>query len=293
MWKLPFALLTSFLGTSDGATAAGGMAMKTQGQSGKITLYNESAGDSDPNKVVIAMSAVREVDDQGNAVGTGGNTKHSVNTLASQTFTWGGLEDHTFEGGVTAKTTSFSAAISTVGTFGVQIFMMTSSGTVGPASEGWTVAAGDLKFNVFFPEAWTWCAGDVCKQGQTTEIGAYIDVEIEIKGQGTAKAKGSSNNSLDLGGGVGLLLTDVVNIDGTDTTMPEGYPKFAMQGSKQVFTFRFPKFSANATYDPVLSASGVGEDEGGDDDTDTDGASILFSSTFWLALLGFSAFALQ
>ena len=34
--------------------------------------------------------------------------------------------------------------------------------------------------------------------------------------------------------------------------MPEGYPKFELKGSKQSYTFRFPKFTDTAFYDPIV-----------------------------------------
>ena len=34
--------------------------------------------------------------------------------------------------------------------------------------------------------------------------------------------------------------------------MPEGYPKLTIQGSKNIFTFRFPKFTTKAVYDPTV-----------------------------------------
>merc|ERR1712127_1054194 len=58
-----------------------------------------------------------------------------------------------------------------------------------------------------------------------------------------------------LGGGVSLLLTNKIMVDGVETEMPAGYPMVGMKGANQMFTFRIPKFTTGAVYDPVLDSS--------------------------------------
>ena len=46
-----------------------------------------------------------------------------------------------------------------------------------------------------------------------------------------------------------------VEIDGTWIPTESGYPKLHMQGPKQIFTFRFPKFVNRAKYDPIVQGA--------------------------------------
>jgi len=143
----------------------------------------------------------------------------------------------------------------------VDTIIVLGHGVVGPESESWEVWPGDLKWNIRFP-SWTWCGDEAkanevrCKQGQTEEVGAFLDLDIEVKGSlSTTSNDGGGKEKYGLGGGVDLLLTKKVTIDGMETEMPGDYPKVEMKGQKQVFKFRFPKFSQNATYDPILTMS--------------------------------------
>ena len=59
------------------------------------------------------------------------------------------------------------------------------------------------------------------------------------------------------GNNITLELSDEVLLDGQWVAMPAGYPKIEMQGTKQLFKFRMPRFTASALYDPVISGMGV------------------------------------
>ena len=56
------------------------------GHSGKFKVYDAEAGSNDTNAVTVTMGALREVDANGNAAGTSGSAKHSIQTFASQDF---------------------------------------------------------------------------------------------------------------------------------------------------------------------------------------------------------------
>ena len=68
-------------------------------------------------------------------------------------------------------------------------------------------------------------------------------------------------------------------IDGENVEMPDGFPSFAVQGSKKLFSFRIPKFNKTALIDPTSSlggsegggdvSGGDGGDSGGDGDSTT------------------------
>ena len=73
----------------------------------------------------------------------------------------------------------------------------------------------------------------------------------------TQVKKGNANNiTYDLGGDVPLVLSNRVQKDGAWVSMPDGFPKMETQGGSAIFIFRFPKFTDNAVYDPII---GMGE----------------------------------
>eukprot|EP00928_Gymnodinium_smaydae_P087768 TRINITY_DN7198_c0_g1_i1.p1 TRINITY_DN7198_c0_g1~~TRINITY_DN7198_c0_g1_i1.p1 ORF type:complete len:121 (+),score=23.13 TRINITY_DN7198_c0_g1_i1:2-364(+) len=86
-----------------------------------------------------------------------------------------------------------------------------------------------------------------------------VDLDITVMGKGDAKQKGNKSTSVEIGGGLTLSLSDRVQIDGTWKTMPTGYPKVTMKGKSTTITFRFPKFTTKAWYDPLIGASGSGD----------------------------------
>lgn len=226
-----------------------GVGVHVLGQSGKMSIFNKVLGPSkDPNTVVVEFDALKELDSSGNTVGTSGSTKHSINTFAAQSFTITDPVEVTYDG-MQADKITFETEVSTIGSLRIDTYVFHSSGVVGPDG-GWNVTRGDMKWNIVF-KSWSWCG---CSKGQGTETGAFIDVDIKIKGRSSeAVKKDSASNLFSLGGGVDLQLTDKVTLDGSMSTMPSGYPKVAGQGTSQVFTFRFPKFTSSALYDPLLS----------------------------------------
>lgn len=245
-------MTTTVTTTTDGITDVG---LKVQGQSGKFSLYATAVGESDPNKIVVLMDSLTEVDVDGNAVGASGNLdqRHSIQTFAPQEFAI--LEPVEEKlGTVNAEKITFSSTVGQIGVIGVDTLIVKGHGIVGPAGEAWEVWPGDLKWNIRFPE-WKFCGEQVqCKQGGTSQVGAFLDLDITVKGSATDTSE-KAGNQYSLGGGVDLLLTNKVTIDGVEMEMPPGFPRVEMKGGKQVFKFRFPKFLVSAAYDPVLTTS--------------------------------------
>jgi hypothetical protein len=64
------------------------VAVKVHGSSGKFSIYDAAANGAscDPSAVTVTMDFLRELDADGEAVGTSGNVKHSINTFAPQKF---------------------------------------------------------------------------------------------------------------------------------------------------------------------------------------------------------------
>lgn len=231
--------------------SAAGYKVKVLGKSGKFTVTSTDAGDSDPNKVQVEMDSISEKDASGNTIANTGAEKHSFNSFATQDFTFLPAEE-VVVGDTNATKVTFSTPINSIGQLRVDTFIMTEEGTVGPDEDQWEVNPGDLKWNIAF-DSWEFCSGvkvGSCKAGDT---GAFIDLDITVKGSAASATKvPGKNNSYALGGGRTLMLTREVILDGQKAQMPEGYPKLEVKGSKQIFTFRFPRFKTNAIYDPVI-----------------------------------------
>ena len=236
------------------------VAIKVLGQSGKFTIYNNDTGTSDPNRVTVELDSLYELAANGAQVGKAGSSKHSINTFASQNFSIAKPVDAELNsklslvGPVSATKVSFSSTVGSVGVIEVDVLIMKNAGTIGSDKESWAVRANDVKFNIVLKD-WKWCGGAAtCKQGKAVEVGAFVDVAVKIKGKGTPtkSTKPGANKTVALGAGVALELSDRVSVDGKWAAMPAGYPKMSTVGGSVVFTFRFPKFSKIATYDPVV-----------------------------------------
>lgn len=248
--------------TGDRSTSAAGLSVDVLGQSGKFTAYRTSLGKSDPNKVVVEMDGIAEIDAGGSPVGSGGSlsNKHGIQSFATQAFTFSPIETRSLGEGVNASMVAFDTAVNSIGQLKVETYILTQGGVVGPEGDNWTAAAGDLKWNINL-SSWTWCPDSPCQGGGT---GAYIDLDIAVKGSSDApNSTGGKNSTYSLGGGVSMELTNKVTVDGNVTEMPAGFPRIETKGGKQVFTFRFPKFNNYALYDPLLRMSG-------EEDTNTD-----------------------
>jgi hypothetical protein len=241
--------------------AVGGKAVRILGQSGKFRFFRESEGPNDPERVTIELDYLRELDAEGNQIGNSGpaSRRHSVNTFASQEFTFSDLE--TVQIGVnqtvTAQKLSFQ---STVGdetrVIRLDTYLFQTGGLIGPEGEEWTVRAGDMKFNIAFP-TWPFCGVADCGGDE----GTHIEVGIKIKG--SKQEIDPAQDTFDLGGGISLGLTNKVMLDDVQGMMPEGYPMLTMQGQSQIFKFRFPAFTTSAEYDPVLQEdAGMGDFDG-------------------------------
>ena len=65
-----------------------------------------------------------------------------------------------------------------------------------------------------------------------------------------------SEDGLDVKMGLSrMILSAIVDVDGTWQSMPTGYPKLeaSNNGDQNTLTFRFPKFSTFAMYDPIIT----------------------------------------
>ncbi len=222
------------------------------GQSGmmSVTIGGESSQ--------VSVDYLAEVDVNGVQVGCSGNPKHCVNSFASQSFTFNTPSTNVAVGDTTASVVTFQSIIPT-GFFTMTTMIINADGSIsnsvpGGSTETLTLKKGDCKFNVML-SAWQWCTAQApCSGG--TGVGAFIDVTVTVKGK-NADASWSSDNMVGTLGGSIITLSNTVVLDGVVAAMPSGYPMIGGNGNgnnKNSITFRFPKFTFAATYDPVLSA---------------------------------------
>lgn len=219
--------------TADLTHSKGGTSINVLGQSGKVKITRDNT------EITLQVDYLYEVDASGNKVGKYGQNKHSVESFATQSFTFSpltskeNLDEFTFE-----------TPVYSIGKLKLRTMLYNQSGTVGTETETWNVASGDIKFNIELSD-WTFC--NPCGDGTAL----YIDVGIEIKGKDSIP---KGNKTIDLGGAT-LELSNRVVIDGSEINMPESYPQIETQGSKQLYVFRFPKFTNTVIYDPLLQLS--------------------------------------
>jgi len=239
------------------------------GSSGKFAVSTRRSN------VTVAIDSLYEVDANGDPVGTSGSSKHSVQSFASQEFALGepfeAPYDVTVGGdgiGPNASVLPFSSTISDdIGQIELMTFIFKEPGTVttdGSEEETWEVTAGDFKWNIELSN-WSFCGVDVeCKQGQTQQVGAGVEVTMEMKGSGDA-IESSNGRKVDLGGGVEVFVSKMLYCDDQWIPMESGYPLFRVQGSKQLWTMRFPIFNSTCTYDPLLNTGAVLAEEADDE----------------------------
>ena len=230
------------------------------GQSGKMRLTN---GD---NTVTVTMDNIYELDADGNAIANTGSPsiKHSLQTFAPVDFTINDTPRITSDFGVPASGIDFNTTlVSGAASLLVSTYIFHHNGVIHPtANESWTVAGGTVKFSLQIGN-WPFCSGEggnPC-QGAT---GAFLQFGMEIKGSADASLPdGEKRFTLATdaasGNNITLELSDEVLVDGQWVKMPAGFPRVDFQGSKQLFTFRLPRFSGSALYDPIVS--GLGSDE--------------------------------
>jgi len=246
-----------------GVLYGGGVSVEVMGQSGKMTLSNGL------NDITVAMDYLHELDADGNIIGNQGPNagKHSRNTFASTPFVFGqerDLEVH----GIRSQAIDFSTQLVGGANLMITTHVFLNNGTISPtANESWPVAGGTVKFSITI-SSWPFCSGEAGTGAGATdlekacagEVGEFLEFGMEIKGtqlaaDGSKRYKLGTNDAT--GAAITLDLSDEVYVNGDWLSMPEGFPKILTQGSKQLFAFRFPRFTAGAMYDPLVSGMTV------------------------------------
>ena len=184
---------TSAPPTESGCQASGGTyGIKTKGKSGKFEFFDERCGKGKKGskKVEVQVDSISEVDKDGNKVGASGKVKHTLKSFAAQEFTIATNANASLDS-VSGSSVTFKTGFKGMGataSMTVDTFVFDQVGTVGTPSERWTVARGDMKFNIELNN-WEWCGADSECKGKgkdASEEGAFIDVVLTIKNGGAA-----------------------------------------------------------------------------------------------------------
>lgn len=211
-----------------------GTTIDVLGQSGKVKVSRNGQEWS------MQVDFLSEVDQFDNEVGNIGQDKHSVNSFATQSFTFSPLSDKDYKN-TSVKEFTFETPVYNIGKLKLVTMLIGESSSIGTETESWSVSPGDMKWNIELSD-WTFC--NPCADGTAK----FIDVGIEVKGP---KNEAKGNKTVDLGGAT-LQLSNRIVIDSVETNMVNNYPKLITRGSKQLYVFRFPKFNTKAVYDPLL-----------------------------------------
>ena len=187
--------------------------MKIQGQSGKMTFATSEPVGSAADRVQIQMASLQELAADGTVLGGGGNAKHSFNSFATQSFTFGNPEASTIAGverdsagasglvpdsatGYTAKDynvtkVSFTSYLGAGDSAAdskllVDAIIFMEDATLQFQNPDGTyiypmIAKGTVKFNVAMSQ-WNWCA-DNCKSADG--VGDSVRLTIEMINQVT------------------------------------------------------------------------------------------------------------
>jgi len=221
------------VGTSD-------TAIQVLGQSGKVKITRKNS------TITMDFDSMYEKDASDEIVGMEGalQNKHGINSFATQSFSFGNEEDIVFQG-VNMLSFTFESPINSIGLLKVRVYIAKSNGTIKNGNETYAIEEGDVKWNIEVP-SWNFLT--------ETE---FLELNIIIKALNDEEVRQDGNKFTV--GGMDLSTSDNVLIDGVINPMPEGFPKLSIQGNKQIFTFKFPKFATSMVYDPIFSNASLSE----------------------------------
>jgi len=226
-------------------------AIQVLGQSGKVKITRQNS------TITMDFDSMYEKDSLDKIVGMQGSlqNKHGINSFATQNFVFGNKEDVVFQG-ISMVSFTFESPINTVGTLKVRVFISKSNGTIKNGNETYAIVEGDVKWNIEVP-VWNFLA--------ETE---FLELNIIIKTLNDDEKVTQNGDKFTIGT-MDLSTSNNVLIDNVLQPMPNGFPKLSIQGNKQIFTFKFPKFATSMIYDPIFSNATPSEN------TTTEGLSLL------------------
>jgi len=234
---------------ADQSISGGGIFMKVQGQSGKMTFASSEPIGSAADKVEIEMDQLKELASDGTVLGSGGRAKHSFNSFATQEFTFSdpiadtikGVEKDdnvwvakdynvtkvSFTSYLGEGTTSDSKLIIDAIIFTEDTYLQFTTPFGGQKIEQ-KASAGSVKFNVRMSQ-WNWCADDCTS---SNGVGDAVRLTVKMTNQivSSVAADNSSNSSCDGGcsngavqdlGGVFVSILNVYSVENADGTVTD------------------------------------------------------------------------
>lgn len=247
-----------YLQGNDKEKVIGNYKLKILGHSGKIRLsyINDTVNSTESSSIDIDFDSLKERNQNGEEVGKSGKQKHSFNNFAQLDFQITDFIESKFQNLSVFQTSIVVDKFLESTKFTAFIYIFNDTGSIDTgAGNNVTVNKGTLKFSVLI-ENWSFCLNNTvadanCLQGQTVEVGSFVDFTINIKGKETGKLSDSKTNKFSFGD-ANVVLPNYIKLDNNDTKMPDGYPSFTSTNTTNSFTFRFPKFNTSAYYDPVV-----------------------------------------
>lgn len=254
MWYILLLLFPIVFADISHKPTPGGTHIEVLGQSGKVKV-------SRADVLIMTMTFDRMYE-------ISGDSKLNTNiNFPTQDFLFTDIVQNTYQN-VSVDEFTFSSHLQTpngraLGKLEIRSMLIEQDGAMSTSAESWDVSKGDIKWNIKLSE-WLWDVG----------VDA-LELRLNIKGE---KASGNSSSMVhDLGGGT-LQLSQRVEVDGVDASMPVGYPRVESEGSKDIYVFRFPKFVNTLVYDPVLQMDTT-------ETTETTGDANRAGVSIWVALV--------
>ena len=237
---------------ADQSITAAGVTVQVRGQSGKMTLTIPGADPDTPDVVECQMVALRQVDENGVTLGSGGSDKQSFSSFATQTFTFSDPVESTYQGLATSEV-EFQSVLAGSSNVNIKTMIFQESGAVQVGEESFNVTQGAVKFNVEL-SSWSWCDGSgSCRSEDGVGAAVELDLDMYLRGSTPeSKGNGDASASFELGGGQELVMLTTYSVDGGTNwvSMPDGYPST----SGSVFTLKFPRWAdgGSVLYDPII-----------------------------------------
>lgn len=123
------AIILSLTSSKINVSAQSGVTFEPLGQSGKFKVI------SNDTSIMVTFDNLYELDANGDKVGTSGNVKHSIQTFASQDFTFTDQEDGIYSN-ISVSSINFTSTVSDdVGIISVETYIFLEDGTVSTDSD--------------------------------------------------------------------------------------------------------------------------------------------------------------
>jgi hypothetical protein len=241
-----------------------GVSVKALGQFGTLVLTKNitNGNTTTEESVTVNFASLKERDENGNEVGKAGKFLHSIENFAELQFAVSEFTEAIYQNLSVYKASLFASNVvveetSFTGTF--YVFTQEGEITTG-TNETVKVVPGAVKFSIDVVN-WPFCSNTdstcddqtdatCCLNENSIETGSFLDFELEIKGN--RQAYDIENNIYDLGNSKLVLSNYYIPDEDDYTLLPEGFPKYEVRESYDVFTFRFNKFEKSVSYDPEV-----------------------------------------